>query len=836
MKIKVDKLYRYPRINEHLSVCVPLKKGQLFNKDDIEIYDNEEKLPIQTKITSKYNDGSIRFLFIRFIGNLPGCKEKSFELNINNSSSSEKDCAASISNSSSFEKDCVASISNSKEKEASKKDIKTENISVKEIIIEEIKNSSDEKCGFKVDNGSLQFEVEDYSSQLFKSLVFENTVYEKESFYGPVLKDGNNNTYDIEFSKWQIVEQGPLCTVLKVKGNNVFGADGCEEGTYIAFEIKIKIWAGKPYTEISYRIINTTYSDLKIGSLVFAVKKNKASELDFALTDMELEHLDSTGCDDINIDLEDNVGSIIRTIGDSDLDEIEKIAPVENIRTCAATSNYRTNFIIGKDSQEVCKIVDSKKIMQTGNEHFTEVFFGTLFADRTDENSGIAATVYQAYQNYPKAVKADKNAIYIMLVPENVDEVIMPSGTSREQMFLLHFHSAGESLKEIDNRSLIYQMPDLAYVGPEVYRDSEAVTDVFSEKIDEYFEECLIERADGHMRTFGMMNFGDTIDMHYTNQGRGGGSPVWMNNEYDYPHACALMFARTGVRRFMDYNIAHARHWMDVDICHYSKDKDRIGGQIEHTKGHVVDGVQVPSHEWCEGLLDYYHFTGDERGLEAAIGIGENVLRLLNKKEYQKVGEANARETGWALRLFTALYIETSDEKWTEKCKWIVGHFQEWYDENNCFAATYTDNTLVHTGFMIAVAAGSLMRYYRVFPSEKLKKLIMNAVDDIYDNCRLANGLFYYKGLPSLTRNGSNTLLLEAMAIGYELTGDVKYLNAGKRTYIRALKESSKGFGDTKKMIENVIITGGNSTKGFAQSFYPLVVFYKCMVDAGLEF
>lgn len=70
----------------------------------------------------------------------------------------------------------------------------------------------------------------------------------------------------------------------------------------------------------------------------------------------------------------------------------------------------------------------------------------------------------------------------------------------------------------------------------------------------------------------------------------------------------------------------------------------------------------VCSHEWVEGLLDYYHFSGDERGLASAIGIGENVLRLLDTPMYAHAGEANARETGWALRTLTALYIETHDK------------------------------------------------------------------------------------------------------------------------------------------------------------------------------
>lgn len=39
------------------------------------------------------------------------------------------------------------------------------------------------------------------------------------------------------------------------------------------------------------------------------------------------------------------------------------------------------------------------------------------------------------------------------------------------------------------------------------------------------------------------------------------------SNEYDYPHACALMYARTGIRRYMDYVLVSGRHWMDIDIC-----------------------------------------------------------------------------------------------------------------------------------------------------------------------------------------------------------------------------------------------------------------------------
>ena len=243
----------------------------------------------------------------------------------------------------------------------------------------------------------------------------------------------------------------------------------------------------------------------------------------------------------------------------------------------------------------------------------------------------------------------------------------------------------------------------------------------------------------------------------------------------------------------------------------------------------------VCSHEWVEGLFDYYHFTGDERALETAIGIGENVLRLLETPMYQTSGESNARETGWALRTLTALYVETHDKRWLAKCDWILGHFKEWVEEYGEWIAPYTDNTLIRVGFMISVAVGSIIRYYRVFPDAEIKKLLLSAIDDLVDNCLMDNGLFYYKELPSLDRLGNNTLLLEAMAVGYELTKDAKYLRYGLPTFKRALGEAQSGGGvSDKRSVEDAVILNGGSPKNFGQSFIPLSVFYKAAADNGL--
>lgn len=744
--IYIDKLYRYERKEEPCFIGIPMKKGVLNSLDRVAVFQENRALPIQKKVTARHDDGSVKFMFLRFLADLPANKGVILKCDTN-----------------------------------AQPEVKTDAFT---MAVTENEN------GIGVDTGSLCFEVRNNSDSIFQYLDAEGIRYEKEQLIGPVLRDGEGNEYQLKIKNWSVVETGEVCTILKAMGTNE-----CAGTQSIDFEIKLTAYAKKPWIELSYRIINTTLRQFHVASLVFDVKLYQ--------------------------------------------NDTEKMTHVSEIRTCAAASNYKTDFIVGKNGEPVSKCVDAESLVYESNEHFAEVFYGTFFADCTDAGRGVCATIFQAQQNYPKAVWADSDGVSVMLVPEGVNKVVMESGMSREQKFLLHFHSAEETLEELDNRSLIYQMPDRPYVQPEVHRESGCYLDIFTDKFDVEAEQALIAKADGHARAYGMLNFGDAPDMNYTTQGRGGGDLVWCNNEYDFPHACALLYVRNATRRFLDYNIAAASHWMDVDVCHFSDNPLFIGGQWEHTNGHCRGNVierknlMVCSHQWVEGLLDYYHFTGDERGLETALGIGENVLRLLDTSMYAQVGEINARETGWALRSLTALYVETNDKKWLAKAGKIIQDFKVWGEQyGGNWLAPYTDNTVVRVGFMISVAVGSLMRYYRVFPSDELKTMMLNAVDDLIQSCYMERtGLFYYKELPSLDRLGNNTLLLESLAIAYELTGDAKYLSYGEQTFKKAIHEPSGGSLGKKTIYGDAVVAGNGSPKNFGQCFIPLATYYKAVME-----
>ena len=178
--------------------------------------------------------------------------------------------------------------------------------------------------------------------------------------------------------------------------------------------------------------------------------------------------------------------------------------------------------------------------------------------------------------------------------------------------------------------------------------------------------------------------------------------------------------------------------------------------------------------------------------------------------------------------------VETREERWLAKAKVIIAQFRQWNERYGEWLAPYTDNTVIRVGFMISVAAGSLMRYYRVFPDPELKALILGAIDDLTENFMNPYGLFYYKELPSLMRNGNNTLLLESMSIGYELTGDVKYLKCGVGTF-RMQFGRDGGLNNKKRIAEDAVLVGNGPTKSFAQAFLPMVQYYNAMLKAGMK-
>ena len=272
-----------------------------------------------------------------------------------------------------------------------------------------------------------------------------------------------------------------------------------------------------------------------------------------------------------------------------------------------------------------------------------------------------------------------------------------------------------------------------------------------------------------------MFHFGDAPDSGYTDQGRGGGESVWVNNEYDRPHCCALFYGLTGQRRALNSALVCARHWLDVDLCHYSPDPLLHGGLKIHTRYHVTGRV-TPSHEWTEGFLDYYFLTGRLEGLEAAVSVAENVLRHMARPEMSEPGATSVREGGWALRAMVGMWLGTGEERWRDESRRIVDTFLQWADGYGALLAPYTSHSMPRVPFMISLTVASLGRYLLVADDARVKNLIVEVMDDLIAHCLGPDGIFYYKELPSLQRTAPTPHALEALTYAFRISGDRRYL------------------------------------------------------------
>jgi hypothetical protein len=102
---------------------------------------------------------------------------------------------------------------------------------------------------------------------------------------------------------------------------------------------------------------------------------------------------------------------------------------------------------------------------------------------------------------------------------------------------------------------------------------------------------------------------------------------------------------------------------MDVDTIHFHGPRPAWTG-MNHPKNPLhftfeLGGVDL-GHTWNEGLFSYYYLTGDERGLEIAVGIADYLEERVNGL----VLRANPRQWGWPQIALIAAYDATGEGKY----------------------------------------------------------------------------------------------------------------------------------------------------------------------------
>ncbi len=657
-----------------------------------------------------------------------------------------------------------------------------------------------------IDNGSVLLVLGAPGEAQISSILYANTFIDGSDIKGVTIFDQEERGYIayVGSAGWQIIEEGPVRAILRSCGRHL-SDDG---STFFDFETTLTVYAGVDYIRFAHKIVNTERSKIRRKSHLTLTNEQAGLKYD---TSYPFEMFSGA---EFRIHLGPNAVS-------------------KGIYT--SSFNNHAESVEGNGTIE--KSISADTIVDTANEMFPEVLFSTFAAGWKNESVNVVGSIYQAYQNFPKALKLGTGDMILSLYPRSYSPLKFPQGVAKTFRFDLLFTDADLPERLLFDKLLNLEMPPVGTVTTKDYMDA----GVFGQEVSELYhhptERFLYRFIDSRAKGLGLMHFGDCPEWEYVKQGRSKGRIIWINNEYDMPHNFMVMFARTGDRRYYDYLMASVRHWMDVDFCHFSEEPYHKGLLYTHSVDHV-SGQPVPSHQWVEGFLDYYHLTGETTALETARQIGEGLLELIKLPIYNNPGQIEPREQGWAMRGLLALYEEFADERYLEACRPIVNTYIRWADLFGTWTSPYPDNYLDRVPFMMHVGVVGLYRYYGIVGDKRVRSTLLTVIDDIVKEClnpRL--NMFLGKMHPSIRFQNLNGMVLESLAIAYELTGDVSYLKKGLGMFNWMTVENQPpiyDFSKEKRDEFTVIYTCPIGPKRAAQSLIPLLHYYSAAMKENL--
>lgn len=122
------------------------------------------------------------------------------------------------------------------------------------------------------------------------------------------------------------------------------------------------------------------------------------------------------------------------------------------------TSSFHYTAEKKTGDQRLYHQVSADTIIHTANEMFPEVLFSIYALDWQDEKHALTAGVYQAYQNFPKAIESSGDGIVLKLMPPEYGEMLkVPQGAARTSRFHLSFRTQDMTEDRIVDRELLFQ-------------------------------------------------------------------------------------------------------------------------------------------------------------------------------------------------------------------------------------------------------------------------------------------------------------------------------------------------------------------------------------------
>lgn len=246
----------------------------------------------------------------------------------------------------------------------------------------------------------------------------------------------------------------------------------------------------------------------------------------------------------------------------------------------------------------------------------------------------------------------------------------------------------------------------------------------------------------------------------------------------------------------------------------------------QYIANNIRRGKAGPSHMWNAGLLDYYSMTGRRDALEAAIDVAEQARRYF-VWQTQGVG-GNARFPARCLLILTRTWEATNDPQWKTAADHVLSLFLQSprYDTRGFYFAWVSDGGPSYTNrfpgpakrvtpFMMTTVVEALYRYYTATSDPAVRTQLVQiagfardsgidpvtgyAGDEIVVDSPAAGNVLHLSSsqyddiqpVMPYAAAPSTADLINALTIGYRLTGDTAYLLRAKYYWGQA---SKRGF------------------------------------------
>jgi len=386
-----------------------------------------------------------------------------------------------------------------------------------------------------------------------------------------------------------------------------------------------------------------------------------------------------------------------------------------------------------------------------------------------DRTQGVTVFFRNMAENHPKIVETDGGEVTLHVLPRMPEDLLYMQGWSKRHEIVFCFHRSDGEVDPEERDKAWYR-----------WENRPAVTIPFA-----WYQQCGVEEFDKIMPpryrkypvletklmwvpqiggSTGMIHWGDI----YSGEGRWGSGGAGWNHEEDTPYGQFLLALRNeDAARFANTCVC-VRHQTDIDSISYSLDPLRNGAIAPHSRDHVR-GATYPSHMWITGITLYHYLTGDPDARQAAISQGEVNLRFIERR--WQATTLTGREHGWPILNLATVYELTRDPKYLAGARKLIDDVERRMNEYG--GVYYHHHRYQFSTFANYSIYEGMFKCWQQTRDEKMKALYLRVVDWLITKDFGERGFTY-------CRNGQWFANLHPLAMAYHMTGDRKYVDAGK--------------------------------------------------------